>query len=241
MPDKKTELEVITEVMVSACAGNAEKVPKAMALAKKIARALSDNRKSSRKPRTVKKQGDFDPFEHFYALYPRKKSPGDARKAWNAKCSDPAIHEAVFNGLARAKKSHQWLKEGGKYIPYPASWLRGEGWKDEDIEARVCPDCPHLTSEHRAERGRNETWVICEVGDCECIKSSRVKGEAPKLNQTWVALKAGLNGTPHTVHETDKLVAWCDGSDLDPKSVDWPAELNRIRGEEAKEEPCDNL
>jgi hypothetical protein len=26
--------------------------------------------------------------------------------------------------------SEQWRKDGGVYIPYPSSWLRGERWED---------------------------------------------------------------------------------------------------------------
>jgi hypothetical protein len=30
-----------------------------------------------------------------------------------------------------AKTSEDWLKENGKYIPYPATWLKGCRWEDE--------------------------------------------------------------------------------------------------------------
>ena len=25
----------------------------------------------------------------------------------------------------------EWKKDGGKYIPHPATWLRARGWEDE--------------------------------------------------------------------------------------------------------------
>ena len=29
-----------------------------------------------------------------------------------------------------AKESADWKKEGGKYIPYPATWLNNRRWED---------------------------------------------------------------------------------------------------------------
>jgi hypothetical protein len=36
--------------------------------------------------------------------------------------------------IEQAKKSENWLKESGKYIPHPATWLNAKGWEDEDAE-----------------------------------------------------------------------------------------------------------
>jgi hypothetical protein len=40
----------------------------------------------------------------------------------------------MVSKIERAKTSDDWLKEGGKYIPYPASWLSARGWEDEETE-----------------------------------------------------------------------------------------------------------
>jgi len=72
-------------------------------------------------------------FAEFWKAYPRKKSKGDAMKAFKAaKCS--ALMDRIIPALAAAKASHDWTKEGGKYIPYPASWIRDMGWEDQPIE-----------------------------------------------------------------------------------------------------------
>jgi len=36
--------------------------------------------------------------------------------------------------IEQAKKSEDWIKEKGKYIPYPATWLEAKGWEDEELE-----------------------------------------------------------------------------------------------------------
>ena len=33
--------------------------------------------------------------------------------------------------IERAKKSEQWNRENGRFIPYPATWLHAQGWEDE--------------------------------------------------------------------------------------------------------------
>lgn len=33
--------------------------------------------------------------------------------------------------IERAMTSEDWQKEGGKFIPYPATWLGARGWEDE--------------------------------------------------------------------------------------------------------------
>jgi len=73
----------------------------------------------------------MDEFEKFWTLYPRKVAKADARKAWlqTAKVRPPI--EELLKGLQAARASKQWQKDDGEFIPYPASWLRGERWADE--------------------------------------------------------------------------------------------------------------
>lgn len=71
-------------------------------------------------------------FEIFWEAYPRKKSKGQAQKAFHALKPKPDS-EFVAMLIAKIKlaiTSEQWRKDGGQYIPYPASWLRAEGWHD---------------------------------------------------------------------------------------------------------------
>lgn len=70
-------------------------------------------------------------FELFWSAYPRKVKKGDARKAWTQTAAiRPAIGE-VLAAIDAARRCDQWRKDGGQFIPYPATWLRGEQWADE--------------------------------------------------------------------------------------------------------------
>ena len=67
-------------------------------------------------------------FDAFWKEYPRKRAKDDAVKAW--KKHKPDI-QAVLNKIREFKQSHEWTREGGRFIPYPASWLNSMGWEDE--------------------------------------------------------------------------------------------------------------
>ena len=82
------------------------------------------------------KSGDMpkqtqDTFDAFWAAYPKKVSKGDARKAWKQIQPDSELLTKMLTALGRAKTCQSWMKDGGQYIPYPATWLRAEGWEDE--------------------------------------------------------------------------------------------------------------
>lgn len=80
------------------------------------------------KNEAVAKLNDFDLF---WECYPRKKSKGDAMKAWRqTEPHRPSIEE-ILGAIEQQMRSHDWQKDGGQFIPYPASWLRDWGWADE--------------------------------------------------------------------------------------------------------------
>jgi len=74
-----------------------------------------------------------DEFLRFWKAYPRKVNKGTAAKAWK-KRGDASL-ETILAALETAKGSRQWLKDGGDFIPHPATWLNARGWEDEPDEA----------------------------------------------------------------------------------------------------------
>lgn len=70
-------------------------------------------------------------FEEFWSAYPKKRSKGDALKAWRALKPNEQLRAEILAGLQRAMNSAQWRKDDGQFIPHPATWLRAKGWEDE--------------------------------------------------------------------------------------------------------------
>jgi len=70
-------------------------------------------------------------FERFWRAYPKKKSKGQAEKAWSRVAPDEPLLGRMLAALRQAAGSPDWQKQGGKYIPHPATWLLARGWEDE--------------------------------------------------------------------------------------------------------------
>ena len=70
-------------------------------------------------------------FERFWLAYPKRKSKGDAEKAWNTLQPDEQLVDIMITAIEKAKASNDWQREGGKFIQYPATWLNKKGWQDE--------------------------------------------------------------------------------------------------------------
>lgn len=75
-------------------------------------------------------------FEDFWKAYPKKKAKADAARAWAKVADEPGILNAVLTAIKNQAASPDWLKDGGQYIPYPASWLNARRWEDEGSSPR---------------------------------------------------------------------------------------------------------
>lgn len=70
-------------------------------------------------------------FESFWADYPKKRAKKAAEKVWKSIAPTKELAAKITAALAEQKASEDWQREGGKFIPYPATWLRGGQWEDE--------------------------------------------------------------------------------------------------------------
>jgi hypothetical protein len=98
-------------------------------------------------------------FEKFWSIYPKKKAKADAEKAWKSLKIDETLFNLIIGGLKKQIESSDWKKDGGKYIPHPATWLRARRWEDDvqdypDDEEVILPKPVKLTPEQE-EYNRN--------------------------------------------------------------------------------------
>lgn len=70
-------------------------------------------------------------FTRFWAVYPKKVAKGAALKAWRKRQPDDALVAEMFVALEWQTQSEGWQKDGGQYVPNPATWLNGGRWEDE--------------------------------------------------------------------------------------------------------------
>lgn len=67
-------------------------------------------------------------FELFWEAYPRKEGKQKAEAAFG-KVTEPV--ETLLEAIEAQKKSAQWTKDGGQFIPHAATWLNGKRWLDQ--------------------------------------------------------------------------------------------------------------
>lgn len=77
--------------------------------------------------------GDGCAFEVFWTAYPRKVGKGAARKRFDTAIKKTTL-EVMLSAIEAQKKSDQWTKDGGQFIPHPSTWLNQERWSDGGTE-----------------------------------------------------------------------------------------------------------
>lgn len=78
-------------------------------------------------------------FARFWSAYPRKVSKPNAVKVFKKLNVCESLLADMLAALDWQRTSEEWTKDGGKFIPYPSSWLNGRRWEDEITEK---PDKP---------------------------------------------------------------------------------------------------
>ena len=89
----------------------------------------------------------------FWKTYPRRKSKKKAKALYIKLRKDKIAKETIMNGLSAHIKGC-WSGKELDFIPYPTTWLNGEGWEDDasDVSGevtkvmkklirKVCPVC----------------------------------------------------------------------------------------------------
>lgn len=79
-------------------------------------------------PRTASRDAMFDAF---WKAYPKKVAKDEARKAFEKRKPTAEMVPILLAALEVQTKSQAWTKEGGQFIPNPATWLNQGRWQDE--------------------------------------------------------------------------------------------------------------
>jgi len=70
-------------------------------------------------------------FETFWKEYPKRKGKDAAKKAFEKVRGQGVELEVLLSAVRLQKDSDQWVKDGGQFIPYPATWLNQGRWQDD--------------------------------------------------------------------------------------------------------------
>jgi hypothetical protein len=98
-------------------------------------------------------------FVRFWESYPRKVGKAAAWRAWRSLNGTRPPIEAILDALKAHRSTEQWQRDGGQFIPHPATWLRHGRWDDEPEKnnaSHAPKPIPKLTEE---ERESLKGWV----------------------------------------------------------------------------------
>ena len=103
-----------------------------------------DKPKAEPKPRARGKRSAYKPdwFDALWKIYPKKNAKLAAQKKWDALKPDRETCRAILAGLERDKRSEQWQKDKGQYIPLLSTYLHQRRWEDQGVDVSQLPPPP---------------------------------------------------------------------------------------------------
>lgn len=134
-------------------------------------------------------------FDRFWQAYPKKKSKGQAETTFAKIKPNEQLLTAMIATIEKAKKSEEWRKENGKFIPHPSTWLNAKGWEDEftipreqdtiDRKKPICSKCKEHESVADHDDGKDycaECWPGAKKNQTQVVGLARgVFKEMPGL------------------------------------------------------------
>ena len=70
-------------------------------------------------------------FDQFWRAYPRRQAKGEAERWWQRAKPNAEKAGEMIAAIGRQLQGRDWQKEGGRFIPLPATWLNQRRWEDE--------------------------------------------------------------------------------------------------------------
>lgn len=101
-------------------------------------------------------------FNRFWQTYPRKVGRKKCQAIWANLKPTPALAERIVTTVRAYRQTDQWQKDGGRFIPHPATFLNQGRWEDE-IPAAPEPkrgDPNWLPTEEQADEIFREAGLI---------------------------------------------------------------------------------
>lgn len=122
-----------------------------------------------------------DDFMEFWNAYPKKTGKGAALKAWKKIRPNKELLQRIINAIALQRRSDQWRKDRGQFIPHPATWLNAMQW--DDVPDALAP----IPEDGEAKRARQQK----EAAERR-EKENATKATAAEVKAMIEKMKAGI-------------------------------------------------
>lgn len=85
----------------------------------------------SKEPSTRVREDFENEFGIFWQEYPKKVGKAEAQKAFAKLKPDAVALQGMIDAVRWQRETESWRKNGGQYVPNPATWLNQRRWEDE--------------------------------------------------------------------------------------------------------------
>lgn len=133
-------------------------------------------------------------FASFWQAYPKKKAKDDALKAFQKRKPDQALLDAMLRAITAQRGTEDWQKEGGKFIPYPATWLNDGRWQDETVGDVESAAVGNWWDNGAGIRRRGQELGLPDWSETEQFATYRARVFAKAGAGPWNEKPAGLPG-----------------------------------------------
>ena len=96
-----------------------------------FSRSLSCKQPLVQPSKKVAPKESLEDFNTWWKAYPKKVGRGAVLKIWDKQVRGKVELSKMLSILEKQKASDQWQKEGGQFIPNPATYLNQGRWDDE--------------------------------------------------------------------------------------------------------------
>lgn len=103
-------------------------------------------------------------FDKFWAVYPKHQDKQGALKAFNKISPDDELLNKMLEQITLWKSSDQWTKDGGQYIPMPATWLNDHRWEDEAPKPRQSYPVKTVSAQQYTQRDYEDKELEDRLG-----------------------------------------------------------------------------
>jgi hypothetical protein len=133
-------------------------------------------------------------FAAFWQAYPKKKAKDDALKAFQKRKPDQALLDAMLRAITAQRGTEDWQKEGGKFIPYPATWLNDGRWQDETVGDVETAAVKNWWDSGAGVRRHGQELGLPDWSETEQFSTYRARVFAKAGPGPWNEKPAGLPG-----------------------------------------------
>lgn len=148
-------------------------------------------------------------FEAFWQSYPRHADRPGAEKVWRSLAPDAGLQRQIVEALQWQSLQPRWHEEGGRFVPFPAKWLRGRRWEDQ-------PDLPARPSRSDSRTGQSvaaaEEYLAGEIATLTVPEPLQILAAMAGISkhetaQFFAGASLRHDGGVITLHVTDDITA----------------------------------